>query len=157
MNSCAIPSGAESVGLAWERYSAVLKSFILSTGAIYQPDVTEQTGREVWDKVWKDPYDYLRKEAKLVVLVLDPRYEIEHKAAKGPDGQPVPIDYAGVLGQLISERLGRRLPTWVFAPLGLDSPGFAKRYGESLVKTIRANFSAVQFDKPQSVARQSAA
>ena len=66
----------EPVGLVWDRYRSLLKSFIIGTGATYQPDVTEQTGTEAWRKVWQDSktrgYTHLLRHASFLVLQLDP-------------------------------------------------------------------------------------
>ena len=73
----------EPVGLVWDRYRSLLKSFIIGTGTTCQPNVTEQTGTEVWRKVWQDSktrgHTHLLHRASFLVLQLDPSRERRYR------------------------------------------------------------------------------
>jgi hypothetical protein len=158
----------DPVGLCFERYRSLLKAFIISTDLAYETDFTEQSGTEIWQKLYpgariqrprrrRQPHphhltDLTRgyhrlEQTDLLVLCLQPRNERQFKTAQQAFVRER-IDYARVFNSLLEARLCHGRPTWVFTPHRLDDPEFVAVYGESFARLIATNLTPLRFGQP---------
>ena len=137
----------EAVGPFTERYRSLFATFLRDTKTPLHRDATEQTGKEVWEKLWQNSrnqgYAHLRN-CNLLALYLEPRQELRLKTAREAFEREA-IDYAEVIGTLIWHRLAHGLPTWVFTPRRLDDPEFIAVYGPALAGLLDTSFAPIRF------------
>lgn len=149
----------EPIGLVFERYRSLLRSFLIGTDTVYDKELTEQWGADVWRKYWAFPrkressaitpprtFNHLKTVSHLV-LCLDPRTELRFKVARQAFHRE-PIEYDNLLATLVHDRLFKNLPTWLFTPCRVNDPEFTAIYGEAFARLITTSFHAVHFGPP---------